>query len=533
MRHREPLFDWSRLDGYSFQALCADLLTKEGFSVQHQGVGADGGADLLATQEVTLHAAHRKSYTWLVQVKYRVKPSSTVKPSELGNITNVLSRFQADGYFLITNGRVTNKAFAEIRSVSEGKPPTYLASVWDNRILESKLLLYRDLTMRYFRLPEERSVLVVDDEPAALEILTMVLSALAIRVHAAATPAEALKIASEQPIDVAVLDLVFPGVSDITGFASAGMPDRFAADSFEGFALAKILRQLNPSTRIVYYSGYMAHKEVRARRRAEDAVFLSKGSSASEDLLAAVQNGLDRVRCEAPQSEARVDPAALLGSVTHALANRLLPLSVWLEEHVPPPEKERVRSLLSDAFGTLHRATAQLAAIGVGREPTRLPSASADEILQRAVQSCRSAYSGATISINLPAEPILIQAVPVLLESSLFDLIVNGIQATSPDQGAVTVGLQRVERERPYARISVADNGRGIPRELIPALFLPGFSTKKGGGLGMGLFFAAKVAQYHRGWIEVESGARGGTEIRLYVRIAQGTKAEPPSPPGP
>lgn len=508
MRSTKHLYDWPRLDGHSFQALCADLLTMEGFSVKDQGVGADGGADLLATQDITFHAGHRKRYSWLVQAKYRANPSSTVKPSELGNIANLLSRFQADGYLLITNGRVTNKTFAEIRSVSEGKPPTYLASVWDNRILESKLLLYKDIRLRYFGVGEERSILVVDDEPRILEGLKHLFSLLAVQIYVATTPQAALKIAGERLIDVAVLDLVFPALDHWRGLGP-------------GFALADSLRQLNPDIKIVYYSGFMTGEEVVARKRVEDAVFLSKGKTDPNDVVAAVRKELDRVRGEVPKAGAMIDPAGLLGSVTHAVRNQLSLIQLRLQLGVSLKESTLVSSLLTDAIDMLEQATVQLAAVAAAGEATQLPTIVVDEILQRAVESCRSLHGNATIHLELPIKPTLIQGVPVLLESAVFELIVNAIEASTPDPSKVVVGLEQVERERLYARITVADNGRGIPKQAIPNLFLPGYSRTKGRGGGMGLFFSAKVAQYHSGWIEVESQATGGTEVRMFVGISR------------
>ena len=295
--------------------------------------------------------------------------------------------------------------------------------------------------------------------------------------------------------------------------------------------MADNLRRVNPAIKVVYYSGYVTAEQMVARLGVEEAVFLDKAKGNPQDIVAAVRHELDRVRSEPPQPGAGVDPTVLFGSVTHALGNKLGLARALLRERAPSPDTELIYSLVRDAVDVLHRATTQLAVMALERRPTRLPSISADEILQRAVESCRSLYSSATISLNLPAEPILIQAVPVLLESALFDLIVNGIQAASPDPRTVAVGLERVERERPYARITVADNGKGIPREVIPTLFLPGYSTKKGKGLGMGLFFAAKVAQYHSGWIEVESRAAVGTEVRLYVGVTQDRDLSSASPP--
>jgi len=98
MSEELKLFLWESIDGHQFQALCADLLMKEGFEVKDQGVGADGGIDIIATQHLLIQNGYEKSYRWLVQTKYKSSPQATVQPNELGNIVNILSRFKADGY---------------------------------------------------------------------------------------------------------------------------------------------------------------------------------------------------------------------------------------------------------------------------------------------------------------------------------------------------------------------------------------------------------------------------------------------------
>ena len=53
-------------------------------------------------------------------------------------------------------------------------------------------------------------------------------------------------------------------------------------------------------------------------------------------------------------------------------------------------------------------------------------------------------------------------------------------------------------------KISIYDNGRGIPKELKDKIFLPFFSTKKSGS-GIGLFLVKRIIDDHEGTITIES----------------------------
>jgi signal transduction histidine kinase len=62
----------------------------------------------------------------------------------------------------------------------------------------------------------------------------------------------------------------------------------------------------------------------------------------------------------------------------------------------------------------------------------------------------------------------------------------------------------------------VADDGSGIPAELLPRIFEPRFSTTTSGS-GLGLAIVRRLVESWGGRIEVESGAGKGTTITVYL----------------
>ena len=81
-----------------------------------------------------------------------------------------------------------------------------------------------------------------------------------------------------------------------------------------------------------------------------------------------------------------------------------------------------------------------------------------------------------------------------------------------PEGGEIRIGL--VDETPREIRISIADTGKGIPKNLWKKIFEPGFTTKKR-GWGLGLSLVKRIVEnYHRGRIFVFRSAPGqGAEI--------------------
>jgi two-component system nitrogen regulation sensor histidine kinase GlnL len=121
------------------------------------------------------------------------------------------------------------------------------------------------------------------------------------------------------------------------------------------------------------------------------------------------------------------------------------------------------------------------------------------------------------------------------LTQVVLNLVRNALDALAgrPDPQLVletAVASQRVRtasgHTRPLARISVKDNGPGIPEAMIPRLFTP-FATSKPHGTGLGLAISRRIIDAHGGRIEVRNRSAGGCEASLYVPLDMGSVAGP------
>lgn len=101
---------------------------------------------------------------------------------------------------------------------------------------------------------------------------------------------------------------------------------------------------------------------------------------------------------------------------------------------------------------------------------------------------------------------------PSQINQVFLNLISNAAQATGPD-GVIRLST-RLEGSR--AIVEVADDGAGIPPDVLPKIFDPFFTTKKiGEGTGLGLSIAYKIISEHGGKIEVSSEVGKGTRFAI------------------
>lgn len=118
------------------------------------------------------------------------------------------------------------------------------------------------------------------------------------------------------------------------------------------------------------------------------------------------------------------------------------------------------------------------------------------------------------------------------LKQVLSNLISNSLDAM-PNGGVVRVAVREVtDLKDPRiqgVRISVADNGCGIPTHILNHVFEPFFTTKHETGTGLGLWVSKELVAKHGGTLRVRSsiaGSRTGTVFSIYIPVRAGASAE-------
>jgi two-component system nitrogen regulation sensor histidine kinase NtrY len=102
---------------------------------------------------------------------------------------------------------------------------------------------------------------------------------------------------------------------------------------------------------------------------------------------------------------------------------------------------------------------------------------------------------------------------PSLIEQVLINLVVNAKEALK-DQPEARITLSGMVSRKGKILIKVADNGTGIPEDIIENIFIPFFSTKKTGS-GIGLSLCKQIMMLHKGNITVHSVPGEGSVFTL------------------
>ncbi|MDQ2674864.1 MAG: ATP-binding protein, partial [Chloroflexota bacterium] len=164
--------------------------------------------------------------------------------------------------------------------------------------------------------------------------------------------------------------------------------------------------------------------------------------------------------------------------------------------------------------------------VGLTRTRARL-----DDIVSAAVDALQpvAERKGVALSTSWDDQAVWLPCDPQRLQQVVTNLLDNGIKFTPPG-GRVDV---RVTASGDEARIVVADTGQGIPASFLPAVFerfrqADGSTTRRHGGLGLGLSIARQIVEMHGGSIHVASdGPDQGALFTVSLPLEHSADAPP------
>lgn len=393
-------------------------------------------------------------------------------------------------------------------------------------------------------------VLVVDDERAIVESLTLYLQRLGIEAEGASGVAEAqARIAQDPSICVVVSDISMPDRTGldlagamlaqtdelraieiilITGFADTEIA--IAAMRAQAFDLVKKPFRFAEIAAVVQRAaGSALARRARATRDAEIHNRTRVADEERQGLLKRLvesEHGLQYTRTALEHSErARYN---LLTIVSHELRSPLIPIIGFAEVIATSPGlpveelKEYANLIRASGHSLLKLVDVALDVVALqDRQGLGPPSEDrAAAIAQRVASMLKDSASDRRITIR-PDGPgeVRVRGDVARIERALFQLVDNAVKA-SPSGATVSIGWEA--RGPEWTLFTVRDEGPGISSEVLAQLGIPFLQkdmshSRDWPGAGLGLALAWRVAEAHGGELSLATRPEGGCEARLRV----------------
>jgi two-component system NtrC family sensor kinase len=199
-----------------------------------------------------------------------------------------------------------------------------------------------------------------------------------------------------------------------------------------------------------------------------------------------------------------------------------------LQGELPPREKlvQLVDSVLKavDRCGAItHRLLDFTRRMDVTREAINL-----EELLKEVTSFIdkEASYRGVEVTVQADEDAPQIESDRGQLQQVFLNIINNAIAAIERD-GRVDVRIAKAGADG--VAVSIRDTGSGIPADVLPHIFDPFYTTKKGSGTGLGLSITRGIVERMGGRIEVDSKEGQGTTftITLPARQTLGPEDQP------
>lgn len=277
-----------------------------------------------------------------------------------------------------------------------------------------------------------------------------------------------------------------------------------------------------------------SHERLVETLAAQAAIGLNKASLYQEALYARRRAELDALEKQKLYEEAaRANEAKdhFLATVSHELRTPLTSILGWAQMLGSGKLDDAMRERAVTTIERNARSQAQIvedlldiSRIVNGKLRLNVQLFSPQVAVDAALEALRPAAAAKNISLQRVLDPAAgpVSGDPERLQQIVWNLLSNAVKFT-PKGGCVQLTVSKVDSN---VQIVVSDNGAGIPAEHLSTIFdtftqVDPTSTRKQGGLGLGLAIVRKLVELHGGHVKASSPGLGmGTAITVTLPLA-------------
>jgi signal transduction histidine kinase len=383
-----------------------------------------------------------------------------------------------------------------------------------------------------------KQLLVIDDEPAILEMLELSLSREGYNVLTAENGEDGLRIFEEKGLKLILTDIKMPGMDGIEVLRRVKAIDLEA----EVIVITGHGDMDSAIAALQYGASDFITKPVRsevltlALERAEKNVATSQQLRAyTENLEQKVEECVLELR-QTQEELIRNERLATIGETVAGLAHYIKNILTGLRGGtymLNTGMAKDDRGMMKEGWAMVQRNIEKISDLALNlltyskaRTP-ELTVCSPNELVAEAVDLFQDRARQHHVKLNTVLDPNLKEAYldRDAIHNVLLNLISNAIDAciydtTTSKAWEVTVKT-KIETDTDAGEtivLEVSDNGAGMTEQVKAKLFSRFFSTKAGRGTGLGLLITQKIIQEHRGDIAVESKAGVGTTFSVRLK---------------
>ncbi len=372
------------------------------------------------------------------------------------------------------------------------------------------------------------NILLVDDDHFILKTISKALKDKRYKVTTADSGEKAIELLNKSTFDLVITDLVMGNI--------------------DGFQVLKAGKGLKSEIIVIILTGYSdVTLAIDALRFGADDYLLKPCEP--EEMYFRIENCLEKlenkkkirqIEKELLKAKKLESLGTLAGGIAHDFNNMMTVVrgNISLAKLETKP-RSTAFELLSEAEKASLRTndlTARLITFSKGGDPIK-KRLHIGSFLNDSVTCALNEY-GIDCNFSVPADIRPVEIDESQMKQVILNIIINAREAMS-GEGVVNVYCENADtgekdglmlKDGKYVKISIKDQGPGIPDENIPKIFDPYFSTKNIGtqeGMGLGLSVCHSIVEKHDGLITAESELGVGTTFFIYLPASKKEVALP------